>query len=113
MTHEIRSIGKGVAVTGALLIGSHLLLWQRPIPLAGRYAIGVGALNIGLTVIAQDTPLKAWHAWFLSGISGGMVVGLHAWRASTGQQTAAIQRSVRAGRLAERAERAAHGLPIE
>lgn len=104
MYRDVAPLLTGILLALLLLAVEHFLLWQSKIHLVVRYALGLGAVGAGLTVVA----LLAGHMtiidfWAVTGCSGLLVGLLHYWRHRTGQRPSDIEDAFHAGELAQRA----------
>jgi hypothetical protein len=85
----IEPILTGALLTLLLLLAEHLLFWAVKLWLPIRYALGVGALNCGVTLAAGLA--GEWFAvvvvWVLAVAGGLLVGGLHGWRVINAEYT--------------------------
>ncbi len=94
----------GALLSTLILLAEHLLLWRVALKLTTRYALGTAALGAGLTLAAVLA--GEWFAlsfWGFAVVGGGVVEGLHRWRASRGEAAPDIEDAFAAGQVAGRA----------
>ena len=94
----------GALLSVLILLAEHFLLWHVTLKLTTRYALGTAALGAGLTLAAMLA--GEWFAlsfWGFAAIGGGVVEGLHRWRASRGETAPDIEDAFAAGQVAARA----------
>lgn len=106
--YEPLAIFLGSCLASALLILSHLALWQRRLSLSARYTVGVACIGVGVTISAAL--LAEWIVaivfWPVAGAGGATVVVLHWWRAQRNEPPGETDATYQAGRLVGHAEEA-------
>lgn len=84
-THEIADIAAGAIVASTLLVAEHILLWpwRGRVPQLALYALGVLAINTGVTrmLLARGRQTETAGLWIITGMAGLTTGILHGWRA--------------------------------